>query len=183
MSVWNDIKTALEAIIEKRVPSKLTSPRFTNPWINTEIRHAIRRKQRAHQKARRTKKNKDTDRYKRLQKEVKFMIRTANRRYIETTIDEAYSSNNKIFWSYIKSKGQESTGIPPLKSKDGFLKSDSFNKAEILNEQFKLVFTEEDLSNIPDKGQNPFQPRKTILITNERVLKFLLTRFNTSLFT
>ena len=171
--MWDSLKTALDSIIEKRVPSKLSSPRFTNPWINTEIRRAIRRKQRAHSKARRTKKKKDTDRYRRLQREVKHMIRVANRQYIETTINEAYTSNNKRFWSYVKSKGQESSGIPPLKSKDGFLKSDSYNKAEILNEQFRSVFTEEDLTNIPDKGQSPFIPMKNILITNQGVLKLL----------
>ena len=145
----------------------------TNPWINTEIRCAIRRKQRAHAKARRTKRKKDLDRYKRLQKEVKFMIRSANRQYIETTVDEAFSKNNKRFWSYVKSKGQESSGIPPLKCKDGFLKSDSLSKAEILNDQFRSVFTDEDLTNTPDKGQSPFSPMNSIQITHQGVEKLL----------
>ena len=44
----------------------------------------------------------------------------------------------------LKVKKQESTGIAPLKNKDGFLKSDSNRKANILNEQFSSVFTKEN---------------------------------------
>ena len=65
------------------------------------------------------------------------------------------------FWAYVKSKGQETSGIPPLKNKDGFLKSDNYSKAEILNHQFQSVFTEEDLANQPDKGRIPFKLWKT----------------------
>lgn len=38
----------------------------------------------------------------------------------------------KKFWTYIKSKGQDLIGIPTLKN--GFIKSDSHSKANILNE-------------------------------------------------
>ena len=172
--MWETFKTAIQSIINKRVPSKLSSPKHTNPWINTEIRRAIRRKQRAHCKCRKTNKKRDTDRYRRLQKQVKFMIRMANKRYIETTVDEAYKTNNKRFWAYVKSKGQETSGIPPLKNKDGFLKSDNYSKAEILNHQFQSVFTEEDLANQPDKGRSPFQTMENIKVTEQGIIKLLL---------
>ena len=92
------------------------------------------------------------------------MIRVANKQYIENTIDEAYTSNSKRFWSYVKSKGQQSSGVPPLKSTDGFLKSDSASKAEILNEQFKSVFTKENLTNQPNKGHSPYTPMENISV-------------------
>ena len=171
--MWEEIKKALHAIIEKRVPSKLTASRHTHPWINTEIRRAIRRKQRAHAKARKSKKKKDHDRYKRLQKEVKFMIRIANKSYVESTVNEAYETNNKKFWGFVKSKKQESTGIPPLKNKDGYLKSDSASKAEILNEQFQSVFTNENTQNMPNKGQSPFPSMQNIKVTSNGVIKLL----------
>ena len=53
----------------------------------------------------------------------------------------------KKFWAYVKSKGQEFTGIAPLKNEDGFLQSDTKARANILNEQFKSVFTHEDISS------------------------------------
>ena len=102
--MWETFKTAIQSIINKRILSKLSSPKHTNPWINTEIHRAIRRKQRAHCKCRKTNKKRDIkncklhyinpkgkfiDRYRRLQKQVQFMIKMAKKRYIETTVDKA----------------------------------------------------------------------------------------------
>ncbi|KAL8619676.1 hypothetical protein ACOMHN_019731 [Nucella lapillus] len=60
--MWSDIKQMLSETVEKRVPSKTSAARHTTPWITTSIRRAIRRKQRAHKKARMTGKKKDVDR-------------------------------------------------------------------------------------------------------------------------
>ena len=54
-----------------------------------------------------------------------------------------YKENSQKFWSFIKSKGQEWTGVAPLKNKMGFLQSDNKSKVEILNEQFQSVFTKD----------------------------------------
>ena len=70
-------------------------------------------------------------------------------------ISSSYKDKPKQFWSYIKSRKQESFGTAPLKNKYGFIHSESSAKAEILNDQFQSVFTEEDLSTIPDKGPSP----------------------------
>ena len=77
-------------------------------------------------------------------------------------MSDAYTSYTKTFWSYVKSRKQEQSGIPPLKNKGGFLTSDSLNKAEILNEQFKSVFTSENLDNKPNKGPSPFTSMQNI---------------------
>ena len=49
--------------------------------------------------------------------------------------------NPKRFWAVIKSKKQESTGVAPLKNKEGFIYSDTTSKSEILNKQFQSVYT------------------------------------------
>ncbi|CAC5379605.1 unnamed protein product [Mytilus coruscus] len=61
-SLWQAFKTAVQTTIEKRVPSKMTQGRNTHPWINTTIRRKINQKQKAHKKARKTKKKRDKDR-------------------------------------------------------------------------------------------------------------------------
>ena len=43
---------------------------------------------------------------------------------MKDVVSEDFKSNSKKFWSYVKNKGQENTGIAPLKSKEGYLKSD-----------------------------------------------------------
>ena len=87
---------------------------------------------------------------------------------MEDIISEDLSSNPKRFWAYVKSKGQESAGVSPLQDKDGFLKSDSVSKVEILNHQFKSVFIKEDTTNIPNKGK-----RCQISVTEAGVHKLL----------
>ena len=177
--MWMDFKEKLYQNLEKRVPSKITPPRYSNPWINTLVHRAIPRKQRAYKKARKTGKKKDVDRYKRLQAQAKYEIRQASKRYMEDIVSEDLSSNPKRFWAYIKSKGQEPAGVSPLRDKDGFLKSDNVdvNKAEILNYQFKSVFTEEDTTNIPNKGKSPFPEMPTITVGEANFSKIsVLTR-------
>ena len=74
---------------------------------------------------------------------------------------------------YIKSKRQESTGVAPLKNKDGFIHSDSSSKVEILNDQFVSAYTREDKSNIPKKGTSDHPTMDSIRVHRNGVLKLL----------
>ena len=61
--------------------------------------------------------------------------------YVNKTIQEGFENNNsKPFWRYIKSKRQDNIGTAPLKRK-GSLFNDCKDKAQILVEQFRSVFT------------------------------------------
>jgi hypothetical protein len=50
-----------QEFIDKHVPSKMTSVRYSQAWINTEIKRLSRRKQNAYNKAKASKKTKDWD--------------------------------------------------------------------------------------------------------------------------
>lgn len=52
--MWNSISTTLNKILESSVPSKMTSSRFNQPWINREIKALSRRKKRQFNKAKST---------------------------------------------------------------------------------------------------------------------------------
>ena len=118
----NQAWRTLETTIKKRVPSKMTTSRHTNPWMNTDIKRTIRRKQRAHRKARQTNAKRDWDRYKCLQREVQYKIRRASRSYMVDSMGSDCKDNSKKFWAYVKSKGREFTGVAPLKIKTDFSK-------------------------------------------------------------
>lgn len=92
---------------------------------------------------------------------------------MEHTVSGDSKDNSKKFWTYVKSKGQEFTGVAPLKNKDGFLQSDTKARANILNEQFKSVFTQEDLSSIPDTGQSSIPTMQDIKVDWKGVHKLL----------
>ena len=38
-------------------------------------------------------------------------------RYSHQSVDAQLTETNKVFWTYVKSNRQESTGVPPLKNK------------------------------------------------------------------
>ena len=60
----------------------------------------------------------------------------------------------KRFWSFIKSMKKDNVGISPLKENgEGEAVHDSKKKANLLSEQFKSVFTQEDLENLPSLPQ------------------------------
>jgi hypothetical protein len=61
--------------------------------------------------------------------------------------------------AFIKSKRCDFTCIAPL-SKGGNNHSGSLEKANILNDQFTSVFTEEDTTNVPTMGPSPFPDLK-----------------------
>ena len=175
--------------MERRVPTKMTMARYTHPLMNRKIKKTIRRKQRAHRKARQTAKKRDRDRYRRLQQEVQFSIRRANREYMQDASSN-FKENPKKFWPFIKSRGQEASGLATLKNKIGYLKSDKTSKAEILNEQFQSVYTREDTSSLPDNGPSPNPSMTNITVTCNGIFKLLKnlksshrTRLHTGLYT
>lgn len=73
--MWVCFKSSLQEIIEKRVPTKMTSARHPDLWMNGFIKRAIRRKQKAYKKSKPTNFKGDRDRYKRLQQKVQWESR------------------------------------------------------------------------------------------------------------
>ena len=170
-NAWQCLKSKLQEVKENHVPTKMTNGKHSHPWIDTSLRKAINRKNKAHKKQKMTKKKRDKDRYTRLQSECNDKVKKANREYVDKI---ATDDDPKRFWSYVKSRGQDSQGVAPLKNSEGYIQSDSKKKADILNEQFQSVFTEEDLSNKPDKGPSPYTEMENIEICEKGVLKLLL---------
>ncbi len=155
--------------MQQHVPTKLTRSKNTHPWIDTELNRLSRRKNRAYRRARKTNKEKDWSRYKKLKATSQKQIREAKDKYLQEVICE----DSKRFWSYIKHQKQDSNGIAPLKGSDGLLHSDVPSKAEILNRQFHSVYTKEDMSNMPSKGPSPHPTMNTIIVGVNGVEKLL----------
>ena len=73
---------------------------------------------------------------------------------LDTTTNPDHPTLGKRFWSFIKSMKKDNVGISPLKENgEGEAVHDSKKKANLLSEQFKSVFTQEDLENLPSLPQ------------------------------
>ena len=86
-----------------------------------------------------------------------------------------YSSRAKpkILFSYIKNTRSDNSGVAPLK-KEGKLITEPEEKANILNQQFQSVFTNEIDLNIPDKGPSPHPQIPSINISETGINKLLV---------
>ena len=168
--MWEQISCELHKVLDTMVPSKYSSPRYSQPWINQHLKTLSRRKKRAYIKARTSHKAGDWDRYKNLKKVMQRECRSAYHTYISDMLCD--EGKPKRFWSYIKNIRCENTGVAPL-LKDGLLQCDSLAKANVLNDQFTSVFTSEDSSHLPVLGESPHPSVPAFVIDSEGVRKLL----------
>ena len=112
-------------------------------------------------------------RYKSCKKQVTQQMRKARSDYVNNIIESAFQeADTKPFWKFIRFKRGENIGVAPLKSQ-GKLFADGRSKAEIPNNQFKPVFTEEKSSDIPTPYGPNFPPIGNIQVTINGVQKLL----------
>ncbi|XP_021351587.1 uncharacterized protein LOC110449208 [Mizuhopecten yessoensis] len=160
---WTEFKNGLNSIIDERIPSKLTSTKPNQlPWVGRPERRLIKRKHRLYNKARKSGKDADWRAYRVHKRETQKALRTAEWSHLERTLQAGIEQkNNKPFWRYIKARKQDNIGIAPLKEGNKLL-TDSTDKAEALNRQFRSVFTKEP----PDPDLPPLTTSKYPIMRN-----------------
>ena len=150
---WKYFKDMTTTAMQHHIPTKMLSGRWNIPWLTPALRKMMRKKQRYYNRAKRTLNEHDWKSFKNLRKTFKAKLADAHNKYVLDLLDWPTGDNppttSKKFWSYIKSIRNESTGIGTLNS-GGIEISDNHQKAELLSDQFKSVFTNEDMSRIPD---------------------------------
>ena len=102
-SMWLQITSELHQILDDYVPTKMSTTRFNQPWINSHLKRAARRKKKAYKKARRTNEESDWSRFKDLKKAMQKDCRSTYHSYINDMISEETDVNPKKFWSFVKS--------------------------------------------------------------------------------
>ena len=93
--------------------------------------------------------------------------------YIRDIISPDLHQRPKRFWSYISSRKCDNNGVAPLRNTDGLIYSDAKSKADILNNQFSSVFTQEPKDNLPDLGISTHPEMTPITINEAGVWKLL----------
>ena len=171
-TIWQELKSGVENVL-KTIPSKMTSSRFQPPWVNRTIKRNARRKQRAHRKACNSNRPQDWSRLRKLVKNQRVECRNAYYNYIRDIISPDLHQRPKRFWSYISSRKCDNNGVAPLRNTDGLIYSDAKSKADILNNQFSSVFTQEPKDNLPDLGIST-HPEMTPITINEAGVRKLL---------
>ena len=140
--LWGKFKDHIKAAISKYIPTYVSKPKYSIPWLNPVIEKCLRKKNRLHDKVKKFEKSDPRwNKYKIMQKQCRKLMKDAEQEYINGNIISGLAQNNtKPLWRYIKSKKQDLLGISPLK-KNGQLFSEALDKTEILLNKFEEVFT------------------------------------------
>ena len=148
---WATIKNNLHEIMLNNVPWKLSRGKRHLPWITRDIKRQMRKRDKLHSKARRNPSSNSWSVYRQYRNRVTSVVRKAHQDYVNNIIGTSLTEKPKCFWSYVKLMRTENLGIPTLRTATKLCTTD-LDKAEALNAHFKSVFTQEQDSDIPDKG-------------------------------
>ena len=182
--LWHNITSELERAINKFITHKTAKIKDRQPWINTKIRRLMRKRDKLYYK------NSLPPEKSRKLKTLKHLIQSQSIKaywdYVEDLITpkdehspgEKFSISKK-FYTFIKQKKTDSTGIKTLK-KNGSTVTDSEQKADLLNNHFFSVFSQQipmKLSALCKYFTNLSQSQENdmpeIQVTERGVLKLL----------
>ena len=143
------------------------------PWINRSIKQLRRRKQKCYNLAKRSKSAVHWRDYKLLKKQMQKECRKAYNDYMHQMIYDSYQSGRKKkFFQHVKSLRRDPGGIPMLE-KEGKTYSTDLAKANILNEYFYSVFTQDNNAILPDMGNAQYPDMPAIQVDTAGIAKLL----------
>ena len=111
---------------------------------------------------------------------IKNNLKAAHNNYFSRIFDASIGGNRCQFLKYIRAKHKDNNEISTLKV-NGQCISDTKGKANALNNYFKSVFTNKDLSHIPpmDSSRDPISSIPNVTITVSGI-QHLLSTLNTN---
>ena len=137
---WLIFKHDIVNIVEIHTPHYVAKQNRDKPWVNTEIKKAIRKSKRLRHKARTSFSPYLLNKVKDQKNIVKNMLRQGKENYMNS-LEETFTKNPKRFWSYVKQSNSRECGIQNLLNDEGDELSDDVEKADHFNHYFKSVFT------------------------------------------
>ena len=168
---WNLFKSHVLKMTELYIPSKVAKSKLQPPWITSNIRRLVRKRNRTHAKAKKYKSSRLSKRWKNIRAQIKIEAQRAHNDYVNNIIGNI-RDNCKPFWRYINSKKQEKQRIPNLKRSDGTEAESDFDKAQCLNAQFSSVYTTKEFDSVPFLKSN-YRKMDNISISSGGVQKLL----------
>ena len=166
------IASFIQDSADKHIPSKTGRTVSSVPWITSEIRRKIRRRNKTHAKAKKTGSKKLRSKFETMRREIKDDVRKQHDLYVNNLVGDV-KANPRDFYRYINSQKKDNQGIPSLKSRGGTgITASEIEQAEEFNGQFTDVFNKNDHSKVPFLSRSaPFMDG--IVVSNEGVTKRL----------
>ena len=154
---------------------KKANKKFKKPkWMDQYCVRKVKKKYQAWKRFTHSHSYRDYAEYCKLRNSAAKAVKFAKKKY-QKGIAESVQKSPKSFWSHVKEEIKSKSSIGDLKDKNGEIKTDNKDKAEILNDFFASVFTVEGDSVLPNFEQKVTDDNNihTIDIKPEKVLKQL----------
>ena len=149
-TIWGEFVSKIKLALDANVPSKMTSVRNHQPWVNGDIKRLSRAKKRAFKKAKLSRKVKDWQYFHSVKKRLRQTCKYSYQNYINDIVTQPEGNNqNKRFWSFLKGMKTDNNRLATLKNEANRLVYDGKSKANLLNDQFVSVFNRDTQSKCP----------------------------------
>ena len=193
IGIDNIVQTVTNTLLEmaaETIPNRIITVRNGDlPWITTELRKLMRKRDRLRKKAK--KKNSDYywSKFKRIRNKVVDSLRAAKRTYHCKLCDKikANKFGSKDWWNLVKQVSnisQKSHGIKILVSDNDEIITDDHNKANALNNFFaSQTYIDElhaTLPDLPNHENAPDIPTLDRIVLTERNVEDILKTLDTS---
>ena len=169
---WLTFRNEFMGIQDDCIPkSKITPNGIKQPsWFSRDIAKAIRERQKAYRRSKQNPSQTSVMTHKKLCRKADKLIRKAKMDE-EDKIAAIAKENPKAFFGQVQSRKPIKSSIGPLKDTEDNIISSDEEMAELLNKYFASVYTNENISEIPDvpivyQGTNPL---RKIEITEDKV--------------
>ena len=94
---WDFFRQNYTKLMTQSIPSRMTKHKHHLPWITRSIIKLQRKRDKAHSKAKKTKRNRHWENFKQLRKEVTKEVAKSYGSYINNIIGESLTTNPKQF--------------------------------------------------------------------------------------
>ena len=147
---WNSFHNHFMEQQSLFVPNKSVGEERRQPkWFTQDIRRAIRNRKASYRRYKTSHSGIALEEYNLMRRRVKRMIEVAKRGE-EQRVALSCKANPKEFFSYVNSRKPVKNKIGPLRDSGGTLRNTDVEMANILNDHFSSVFTEEVNGDIPE---------------------------------
>ena len=135
------ITSFIQVSADKHIPSKTSRSVSSVPWIASEIRRKIRRRNKTHVKAKTTGSRKLRSKFGTLRRDIKADVKKQHDLYVNNLVGDILKANPRDFYRYINGQMKDIQGIPSLKRRNGNGVAESeLEQADEFNGQCTDVF-------------------------------------------
>ena len=145
---WNDFIDFTNNQIERHIPKRVSKRRKRKPWVDLDVRAAIKAKNLAWKEYKKNKSIENWESFKQIRNSTNRIVQS-NKCKFENKLAQEIKTNPKQFWNYVRSKSKKSNSYPDLIDEGSNIISDDKQKANYFNEYFASVYTDEDKHFIP----------------------------------